>query len=65
MEVDHVSERAVRERGAEHGDVVLMAKTLNALHRNIERESIHFVRPVIYRFLVVNLLAQSPDERTR
>ena len=27
--------------------------------------SIHFVRPVIYRFLVVDLLAQPPDERAR
>lgn len=40
-------------------------QTQRGSYETMHRISIHFVRPVIYRFFVVNLPAQPSDERAR
>ena len=67
MKVDHVPERSVRERWTEHGDIVLQYKSREAQQGQWggldTQRSIHFVRPVIYGFLVVYLFPEPTNER--
>lgn len=71
VEAEHIADGAVHERGAVHGDAFLAQQTSivgsgakGLVQRGAQRRrGIHFVRPVVDRALVVDLLAQAVDER--
>ena len=65
MEVDHISNRAIRQRRTKNGDIVLWQSSAERARERRKRLCVHFVCPVVYGLFVVDLLAQATDERAR
>ena len=65
MKIDIVSDRAVGDSWAKHRDVVLDERVSALLWAGVTMRRTHFVSPIIYRFLIVDLLAHTVNHRAR
>ena len=69
MEVYHVAKRSVSQSWTEHRNIVLFnafsATALKGGRRTGDEIFVHFVGPVVHRFLVIYFLSQSSNERAR
>lgn len=63
VEVDHISQRTVSKRRTKDRNIVLEGFVQHRICAT--RIGIHFVGPVIYRFLVIYFFSESSDEAAR